>query len=71
MPPLEGFENMFSFSMFSLDCHGPHHSLSVKWGRQINGHFEGIHILETSYTVGGNVSWWSHCGKQNGGFLKI
>ena len=23
-----------------------------------------------TYTVGGNVNWWSHYGKQYGGFLK-
>ena len=25
---------------------------------------------ETSYTVGGNVNWCSHCGEQYGGFFK-
>ena len=25
---------------------------------------------EPSYTVGGNVNWYSHCGEQYGGSLK-
>ena len=25
---------------------------------------------EPFYTVDGNVNWYSHCGEQNGGFLK-
>ena len=25
---------------------------------------------EPSYTVGGNVNWYSHCGEQYGGYLK-
>ena len=25
---------------------------------------------EPLYTVGGNVNWYSHCGKQYGGFSK-
>jgi hypothetical protein len=25
---------------------------------------------ESSYTAGGNVSWYNHSGKQYGGFLK-
>ena len=25
---------------------------------------------EPSYTVGGNVNWYSHCGEQYGGFSK-
>ena len=26
----------------------------------------GVEKRETSYTVGGNVNWYSHCGKQYG-----
>ena len=25
---------------------------------------------EPSYTVDGNVNWWTHCGEQYGAFLK-
>ena len=32
-----------------------------------NKYFEGVEKMETSYTVGGNVSWCSHYGKQYGG----
>ena len=31
---------------------------------------DGIEKREPSYTVGGNVSWYSHCGEQYGGSLK-
>ena len=31
---------------------------------------EGVEKREPSYTVGGNVSWYSHYGKQHGGSLE-
>ena len=31
---------------------------------------EGIDKRESSYTIGGNVNWFSHYGEQYGGFLK-
>ena len=31
---------------------------------------EGLDKWEPSYTVGGNVSWYSHYGEQHGGYLK-
>ena len=31
---------------------------------------DGVEKREPSYTVGGNVSWYSHCGEQYGGSLK-
>ena len=31
---------------------------------------DGIEKREPSYTVGGNVNWYSHCGEQYGGSLK-
>ena len=31
---------------------------------------EDVEKREPSYTVGGNVSWHSHCGEQHGGSLK-
>ena len=31
---------------------------------------EGVEKREPSYTLGGNVNWCSHCGKQYGGALK-
>ena len=31
---------------------------------------KGMEKREPSYTVGGNVSWYSHCGEQYGGSLK-
>ena len=31
---------------------------------------EGVERREPSYTVGRNVSWYSHCGEQCGGSLK-
>ena len=30
---------------------------------------EDVRKREPSYTVGGNVSWYNHCGKQYGGSL--
>jgi len=36
---------------------------------QTNGG-EGVERREPSYTVGGNVNWYSHYGEQYGGFLK-
>ena len=31
---------------------------------------EGVEKREPLYTVSGNINWWSHCGKQFGGFSK-
>ena len=31
---------------------------------------EGVEKRKPSYTVGGNVNWYSHFGEQDGGFLK-
>ena len=31
---------------------------------------EGVERRESSYTVGGNVNWYSHYGEQYGGFLR-
>ena len=31
---------------------------------------EGVEKREPSYTVGGNVNWYSHYGKQYGGTLE-
>ena len=31
---------------------------------------EGVEKKKPSYTIGGNVNWCSHYGKQYGGFLK-
>ena len=31
---------------------------------------EGVEKREPLYTVGGNVNWYNHCGKQYGGFSK-
>ena len=31
---------------------------------------EGVEKMEPSYTVGGNVNWYSHYGEQFGGSLK-
>ena len=32
---------------------------------------EGVERRELSYTVGGNVNWYSHYGEKYGGSLKI
>ena len=32
---------------------------------------EDVEKREPSYTVGKNVDWCSHCGKQYGGFKKL
>ena len=37
---------------------------------QITNDGEGVEKMEPSYTVGGNVSWYNHCGKQYGASLK-
>ena len=37
---------------------------------QIRNAGEGLERREPSYTVGGNVNWYSHYGKQYGGSLK-
>ena len=31
---------------------------------------EGVEKREPSYTVGGSVNWYSHCGEQYGGSFK-
>ena len=43
--------------------------LSLKSLQRINAG-EGLEKREPSYTVGGNVSWYSHYGEQYGGYLK-
>ena len=35
-----------------------------------NGVGKVVEKGELSYTVGGNVKWWNHCGKQYGGSSK-
>ena len=37
---------------------------------QITSAGEGTEKREPSYTVGGNVNWYSHCGEQGGGSSK-
>ena len=37
---------------------------------QITNAGEGVEKRETSYTVGGDANWYSHCGKQYGVSLK-
>ena len=37
---------------------------------QITNAGRGCEKREPSYTVGGNVSWCTHCGKQYGGSIK-
>jgi len=37
---------------------------------QISNAGEGVEKRESSYTVGGNVNWYKHYGKQCGGILK-
>ena len=32
--------------------------------------WRGVEKRESSYTVGGNVNWYSHFGEQNGGLFK-
>ena len=34
---------------------------------QITNAREGVEKREAAYTVGGNVKWYNHCGKQYGG----
>ena len=43
--------------------------LSSKNPQTINAG-EGVERREPSYTVGGNVNWYSHYGEQYGGSLK-
>ena len=31
---------------------------------------EDVEKRKPSYTVGGNINWYSYCGKQHGGFSK-
>ena len=38
--------------------------------QQITHAGEGVEKKEPSYTVGGNVNWHKHCGKQYGGTLE-
>ena len=49
----------------------PHRSewLSSKNPQTTNAE-EGVERREASYTVGGNVNWYSHYGEQYGGSLK-
>ena len=39
-------------------------------GTQTTNVGEDVEKKEPLYTVGGNVNWYGHCGKQYGGFLK-
>ena len=42
---------------------GHHYKVLTKAG-------QGVKKREPSYTIGGNVNWWSHYGKQHGGSPK-
>ena len=37
---------------------------------QISNVGEDVEKRKPSYTVGGNINWYSYCGKQHGGFSK-
>ena len=49
-------------------------SYHSKWPSLISPHITnaggGVEKWEVSYTVGGNVSWYSHYGEQYGGILE-
>ena len=45
-------------------------SLQKSKSLQIIDAGEGVEKGKPSYTVGGNVSWYSHCGEQCGSSLK-
>ena len=38
--------------------------------KSVNNYGEGVEEREPSYTIGGNVNWYSHYGQQYGGSLK-
>ena len=44
--------------------------MAITKSLQIANAGEGVEKREPSYTVGGNVNWCSHYGKQYGGSLK-
>ena len=39
---------------------------TIKKNQEITNGGEDMEKRETLYTVGGNVNWYSHCGKQYG-----
>ena len=45
--------------------------MSMSKSLQITNAGEGVEKRELSYTVGGNVNWYSHYGEQYGGSSKV
>ena len=43
---------------------------TIKKNQEITNGGEDMEKRETLYTVGGNVNWYSHCGKQYGGYSR-
>ena len=43
---------------------------TIKNNQEITNGGEDMEKRETLYTVGGNVNWYSHCGKQYGGYSR-
>ena len=74
----EAHEKMLNITHYYRYAHqnyneiSPHHSqhgYHRKKSQTINAG-EGVERRETSYTVGRNVNWHSHCGERCGGSLK-
>ena len=69
---------MLNFANYQRNANQNYNEVSPHTGQ--NGHHQSLQIInagedvekrEPSYTVGGNINWYSHYGVQYGGSLKI
>ena len=66
-------EKMLNFINYQRNANQNYNKVPPHSGQ--NGYHQKIHARETekkqpSYTVGGNINWYSHCGEQYRGSLK-
>ena len=71
-------EEILNITSYQRNANQTYHKLSLHTGKK--GHYQNLQTLnagedgkkrELSYTVDGNINWYSHYEVQYGGFLKI
>ena len=71
-------EKLFTITSYQRNANQNYHKLSLHTGKK--DHYQNLQTLnagedgkkrELSYTVDGNINWYSHYEVQYGGFLKI
>ena len=50
----------------TMSCHSTAVKMAIIKKSMNNNAGKGVEKMKTSYTVGGNVNWYNHYGKQDG-----